>query len=148
MTVEVQNIALVTEAVRAAFDADPWFKDEQVKVSRSEVVNEDPSTCPWVGIYKRREIFRPRTTQTRAQDIELVVWLQASHMGSGKECEDRLGFLVANALRVLFSDHTLRGTIQFNNDADVSYVYDEKKGDVHFQSALISITGKTSTVHT
>ena len=142
------NASDITKAVEQAFLSDPLFKE--FTVERGEFVNENPAICPWLGIYRKDIDYTPETLGggsdywTAIMTLTLVV--QATNYSSGAECEDDLEKLVTDVIDKIFSDTTLRNTIDMVNSLKVSYSYvADDEETLFFQSALIDMTLEVST---
>lgn len=124
------------------------MQDIEAKVERAEPVNEDPSRCPWVGVYPTRGLFPIRTLGLgagyRAQEPELIFICQASHQSDGAACQDSLGILVQAVTSAILSDPTLKGTVRTLNDFEVTFDRYDKVDDVIMQSATVRVVGATT----
>lgn len=142
MTIKVTpvNVATVTAAlVEMIKDALP-----NIAVERSAPVNETPSSCPWVCVYRGSVEFKPGPlgfgNGYRLQEIKLVVLVQQSHPSSGDDCEDLLEALVADVAGVLLTDLTLRGTVRVLEEVSTVYTDFKKSGGVYMQTAAVYLT--------
>lgn len=136
---------------RAATDmVKDWqtIQDIGAKIERAEPVNEDPSKCPWVGIYPTRGSFPPRALGFgpgyRYQEPEFVAICQASNPLDGASCQDSLGELVKAVADAILSDPTLKGNVLTLSDFEVNFDTYDKVDDVIMQSATIRVVGQTT----
>lgn len=142
MTIKITpvNVAKVTTAVVA------MLKDAltNVAVERSAAVNETPSNCPWVCVYRGSVDYEPGPlgfgNGYRLQKIKLVVLAQHTHASSGDDCEDLLEALVADVVGVLLTDLTLRGTVRVLEEVSTVYTDFKKSGAVYMQTAAVYLT--------
>ena len=120
---------------------------QQVSVSRGEPINDDPADCPWVGVYRRRHRYDPRTLGRgaghRQVTADVVLVVQETHMVSGADCEDALDALVADVVGVILTDPSLAGSVDMTNEVVVSYDYDALEDvdeESHFfQTAFVEL---------
>lgn len=141
------SVSTITRAVAARLLADARLKD--VTVQRSEEMNETPSLCPWVGVYRAECAFPSRTLGSgiagwRGQRVNVILLAQESDPGSGEACEDRLNELVDKVLSALLSDMTLGGAAQTLDEVTVRYPdYRRVSDGPYMQTAMIFFTAIT-----
>ena len=142
------TVSDVTKAVETAFNNDPLFTT--FTIERSEFVNENPSLCPWLGIYRGDITYDPETLGLGddAWEGRMVLRLvaQATNFNSGAEAEDQLEDYVNKIITKMLGDTTLAGTIDMITGIKVSYSYiAEEEETIYFQAAIIELTLEVST---
>ena len=116
-----------------------------VVIERCEYVNQDENRVPWIGIYRTRVKYAPKTlgrhTETWQGQIHLTLLLQQSSMDSGAEAESRLEQLIYDTLTVLWADPTFGGNVEMTVDMDVSYVEENVSNEdsLYFQTAMLQL---------
>jgi len=121
---------------------------EGVSVTVAEVVNEDPSSCPWIGLYPTNVSYPSRSlgagTGQRYQRTAFVIIVQYSGGDSGKECRRGLETLVQGVISTLLNDQSLKG--QCDTLEDMTTIYDnyQQVEDTFMQEAIITITAVTT----
>ena len=147
MTITPINVAVVTQAVVDQLKNDTRLAN--VEVSRSQEIGSDPSSCPWVGVYRLRVKYPIRTLGSggmRGQRVMMAIVLQQANPSSGADCEDDLEDLIGKVMSVLLSDVTLNNTVQFLDEFDVSYEdYTKTKTGVYMQTAAIQFVALMTT---
>lgn len=137
----------MTTAIQTMLRADTRLNGTDI--TRSELLNIDPSKCPWVGIYRNNSQFEVRAlgygAGARRQLTELVVFCQESDNDSGEEAEDLHETLVATVLDVLFSDTTLSGVVSTITLASIQYQLITDNDDQLMHTAEIHIVAETTT---
>lgn len=149
MIITTVDIASVARAVTEILKDSQTLQDIGVKhTKRAAPVNQDPSKCPWLGVYPTRTPFLPRAlgmgSGYRAQDNEFIVICQVAHANDPEACQDRLGLLVQGVTSALLTDPTLKGTVQTLGDFEVTFDSYEKVDDTILQSATIRGVGLTT----
>lgn len=148
MTITTVDVASVARAVTTMLKDSQSVQDTGAKVYRAHPVNEDPSRCPWVGVYPVRTPFPSRAIGIgagyRAQDNEIIVICQATHPNDAEACQDRLGLLVQAVTSAMLSDPSLKGTVQTLGEFEVVFDSYEKVDDVIMQSATVRAVGLTT----
>ena len=109
-----KDVSSITKALEELLVNDQDL--EHVTVCRAEPMNEDPSNCPWVGIYRRDIEFNPRTlgmgSGHRDYRGNIVLIVQTSSLSSGASCEDELDSLVEDIVDSILTDPTIRSSIE------------------------------------
>ena len=145
MTITVLKASDVTAAIGRMMEGDPRMYG--VSITRAQEVNERPSGCPWVGIYRTSQQFTPRTlgagTGAMNHELTMVVVLQAAGGQSGEDCEALLEELVANAASVILGDTSLGGTVLIVKSMEVQYQDYSRVDNVYMQTAALYITAET-----
>lgn len=148
MNISSVDFASVASAVEQMVKDSQAIQDIGAKVERAEPVNEDPSRCPWVGIYPTRGTFPIRTlglgSGFRSQEPEVIAICQASDPLRGADCQDALGALLKAVSDAILSDPSLKGTVYTLSDFEVNFDRYEKVEDVIMQSATIRVVGQTT----
>lgn len=138
----------ITKAVQKMLKADPRLENITT-IERSPLLNEDPSKCPWIGIYRDESTFEVRTLGlgpgARRQQTRIVLVLQVSNANDGEQTEDELEEYVSYALDVLFSDATLLGNVSTITLSSAKYRLVQVQEDDFFQQAELYITAETVT---
>lgn len=118
-----------------------------VTVTRSAPLNEMPSACPWIGVYRSQQELAPKTLGAyaggMAHTATLIVVVQAAGGSSGDECEDLLEDLVSDTLGALLDDQSLRGTVQMITGMAVHYADYSRVEGTYMQTAAIYVTVET-----
>lgn len=142
------KVNTITQAVEEMFNTDPEFN--RFTIERSDWVNENPSVCPWIGIYRGDMQYNPETLGdgpdywTGLMNLRLVV--QSANYESGAAAEDELEDNVEIVISKILSDTTLRGVIDMVNEINVNYTYlAENDQTMFYQAALIEMKLEVST---
>jgi hypothetical protein len=145
VTVNTLRVSDTTTAIVARLRGDARL--DGVAVSRASEVNERPSGCPWVGVYRVEQRFTPRTVGAGSgfmtHNIDFVIILQAAGGNSGEDCEDMLEQLVSNVVSTLLEDTSLGGTVLMVNNLTVRYQDYSRVDDVYMQTAALYLTAET-----
>jgi hypothetical protein len=148
MSILTADIAAMAKAVVEILKDSQAMQDIGATVERGEPINEDPSRCPWVGVYLTRTPFPSRALGMgggyRAQDSEFIVICQATNPSDGAACQDSLGLLVQAVTSALLSDPSLKGTVQMLGEFDAAFDVYQKVDDAIFQSATVRGVGLTT----
>ncbi|CAB4169974.1 hypothetical protein UFOVP1082_46 [uncultured Caudovirales phage] len=143
------NVSDVSKALVAMLSDDQNLADINATICRSEVLNETPAMCPWLGIYRVMVNFQPRTLGvggvggSMRQLIDMAIVAQQSDGTSGEQCEDRLEELMAALCSALLSDTTVRGTVQIMSEMSISYDDYKVSGEQFMQTAILRATYET-----
>jgi hypothetical protein len=148
MNITTSDVSEQVFAVRDLLKDSQAMQDIEANVQVAEPINEDPSRCPWVGIYPLRMPFPPRTLGMgggfRAQNTELVLVCQATHPNDGEGCLQSLGTLVQAVTSAILTDPSLKGTVQMLGDFEVEFLGTLKQNDSIMQTATIRAVGQTT----
>ncbi len=114
-------------------------------IERGEYVNVDPDRTLWIGVYRSKANYTPRTLGRSISSFQNVssieILVQESSMLSGADCEDRLEDAVRRVLDGVLSDMTIGGTVDMVNDFEIEYLYNETVIEsVYFQAAVITVS--------
>ena len=138
------NLSIITKALAKQLDEDPdvaAFMGGRAVV-RDEPVNESPNVPPWIGVYKGKVTFEPRTlgyNSDEAMPSPRVV-VQAASMKSGEDCGDKLESYVNTVIAAIRSDKTIGGTVDVVTSLAVEYGYVETdRTTMHLQTAILTI---------
>ena len=138
----------ITSAIQRMLTADARLAAE-VDVARSPLLNEDPSACPWVGIYRSNSQFDVRTlgfgAGARYQRTELILICMVADSNDPEAAEDAHERLVATVLDVLFADPTLGGVVRTLNLASIQYQLISTTDDQLMHAAEIHVVVETVT---
>lgn len=146
MIIVPTDVSSITRAVQQMLADDATIGIAGVRVERSAEPNETPTEHGWLGVYRDRIDYPPRTLGMgagyRNQRIRLFILAQESDPSSGEECEDRLEKLLQNTIGVLLSDPSLRGTVQTLDEFSVLHEdYSKTSDGIYIQMAKIEFTG-------
>jgi hypothetical protein len=148
MNIVTNDISEMALAVRDLLKDSQAVQDVEANVQVAEPLNEDPSRCPWVGVYPLRTPFPLRTlgmgSGFRGQENEFVLVCQATHPNDGEACLQALGALVKAVTGVILSDTSLKGTVQTIGDFEVEFLGTLKINDSIMQTASIRAVGLTT----
>lgn len=106
-----------------------------------EYVNEDVNEAPWLGVYRGKVSYEPRTLGYKSFEATLVIKViaQASSIDNAPDCEQALEDLVQKTINAITSDTSIAGTVDMLNSFEVDYGFIETERDsMYFQSAIIS----------
>jgi hypothetical protein len=147
MTLYIVNTATITQGVVDQLKNDTRLAG--VEISRSQEIGSDPSSCPWIGVYRLGVKFPIRTLGSagiRGQRVTIVIVLQQANPSSGADCEDDLEDLISKVMSVLLSwDLSSNSVLQFLDEFSVSYEdYTKTKTGVYMQTAAIQFTAITT----
>lgn len=145
MSAKVTRASDVTQALANQLQAEQRLGS--ATITRSAPLNEMPSACPWIGVYRSQQEFAPRTLGAYAggmsHKLALVVVLQAAGGSSGDECEDLLEALVSDAIGAILDDQSLRGTVQTVIGMTVNYADYARVEGTYMQTAALYVTVET-----
>jgi hypothetical protein len=148
MNIITQDIAEVVIAVDALLKDSQDVHDIGANVELAEQINEDPTRCPWVGVYPVRCQFPSRALGMgggyRAQNPEFFVVCQQQNALDGRSCLASLGQLVKAVTSAILSDPSLKGTVQMLGDFDVEFSGYQQVNDAIMQTATIRVVGLTT----
>lgn len=149
MKINPVNVAAIAESVVNMLKR--WPDLDQADVTRGEWINEDPTRCPWVGIYPIGIQYPIRALGLgagfRRQQISLVAVTQQQTDSSddGSVCMDLLEELNQRVISCLLSDPSLGGMVSTIDNFSVQYASAKTQADApNFQSAIINFTGEIS----
>lgn len=147
MTVIPVNVGDVMDALAAQIEAHPAVQEEDVtKVERCEPVPETEDRCPWIGLFRVKVSFTPRTLGAgagfRRQLIRIAVGIAQSDPTSGAECEERLEKLVTAVVGAILSDPSIGGTVStLAEDFELVYpAYQKLEDQPYVQLAYLEFT--------
>lgn len=114
------------------------------QVTIAEPTNEDPTRCPWVGIYPLTDAFVPRALgvgqNIRLQTASILVLAQTAHVRSGEDCARELGALAKQVVSAILSDESVGGTLLELVEVSARYNYERERSSAQFmQTALITL---------
>ena len=146
MTFKPVNVSAITQAIEQMMLDETSL--QSATVQRSSEINELPTLCPWIGIYREGVEYPLRTlgmgSGFRGQRIDLVVMVQHSDATSGAECEERLEQLIVDVIATLLADPTLRSTVDALDEFRVQYIDYLQTDSGYVQTAGIYFTALTS----
>lgn len=124
------------------------FKESTIQ--RGDYANMDPDNTPWLGIYRTKVDYNPRSLGRHSTswegEITLKLLVQATHMQSGSACEDRLESYIVAVLDAVWKDSTWNNTVDMVTGLTVEYSYKEDdESSIYFQWAMITIVAEAST---
>jgi len=145
------NTSKIAEALKIQLNNDIAVKEflKNGNVTRGEIINNDPNQTPWVGIYRGKVKYAPRTLGSMnnweaSPSIRIIV--QATDLRSAEECETALEGYVKILLDAVAKDTTIGGTVDIVTDFDVEPGYMEtERSTVHFQGAIITLNLEVAT---
>jgi len=119
-------------------------------VERADYVNMDPHRAPWIGVYRTRVKYDPRTLGRNAASwngtVVIRLMVQQTSMISGEDCENQLEANIASVLAAVWSDETWESTVDMVTGMEIEYSYKEHELEsIYFQWALITLTAEVST---
>jgi hypothetical protein len=143
--IHIVNVSEVTAALERMLVEDQTLGQAGTRIERSGDPDNSDDTKGFIGIYRERVSFPPRTLGAgsgyRRQNISLVVLLKESNHTDASECEVALELLVTNVMRVVLSDESIRGTVDMlDENIDIRYDSYDKIDGLYTQNALLSIT--------
>lgn len=128
----------------------PDVMDRGVRVEHSERLPEDPSLCPWVGIYEERNDYEsgPRvlgfgTGYRRGQHTFAVVMMVAN-ASSGRECKREMSLLKRGVVEALLSDPNVGGLVDALAQVSVEYEFLPTQSGF-IQQAVMRLTATANT---
>jgi len=148
------DVGTITASLEASFKASSTLAAHGFNsqtIQRGDFVNKDPHRAPWLGIYRTRVAYDPRSLGRGNNcawetTVTLRLLVQATHLQSGSACEDRLEDYIKDVLDVVWADPTWTNTVDMVEAFDVEYSYKEDDtASIYFQWAMITITAKVST---
>lgn len=147
MTVIPVNVGDVMDALAAQIERHAAVQDEGIEtVERCEPAPDTEDRCPWVGLFRVRVSFPPRTLGAgagfRRQLIRIAVGIAQSDPNSGAECEERLERLVAAVIGAILTDPSIGGTVStLAEDFELVYpAYQKLEDQPYVQLAYLEFT--------
>lgn len=115
-------------------------------VERGEYINKLEARTPWVGVYRAKLVFDPRTLGRGAQNwrcqVHIDIVVQA-HDNGGEKAEDKLGDALDRVLTALLSDLTFGGQVEMLLQYSIEFDYQRTKSStLDFQQAVITLIGE------
>lgn len=141
-------VNLITQAIQTMLSNDSRIAGNAT-IKRSPLLNDNPSDCPWVGIYRANSQFEARAlgygAGARYQNTQLSIICQESDSEDPEAAEDSHETLVSVVLDILFSDPTLGGVVSTITLAGVNYQLIQNTDEQLLHSAELQITAQTTT---
>lgn len=142
------DLATITRAVSAQLTANSTLMNllKSRAVDRSEVVNDDPSHTPWLGVYRGKSNAVPRTLGKGAEHWQIEprvrILVQATSSNSGEKAEDLLESIVKVVIDTMLEDPTIGNTVDMIVGIDWDYIYldVDTRVKAHMQTAIINLT--------
>lgn len=140
------NFSDITKAVENQLTKAPTTN--QYRIQRGSRLNNDPSYTPWVGIYRGRIEYEPRTLGRGARNwkdiIEIRLVVQATDIETGDKAEEELEKAIKDVLDAMETDRTIGGTVNVINGYTIdNYSFAETESEtLSFQQAEITITAE------
>ena len=144
------NMTNITEAMRAQLQADATIAGFLVvDVERGTVINEDPNRTPWLGVYRGKQEYVPRTLGSMnnwevTPTIRLV--LREASAEHATAVEDQMESHVQAVINAVLTDETIGGTVDMVTGFTVEYGYSEDdRSMMYFQTAIIEVSVEVAT---
>ncbi|MCK5609652.1 hypothetical protein KAR91_47705 [Candidatus Pacearchaeota archaeon] len=145
------NFSDITKAVKEILESNIEVKEFMggKDVIISEMINYDPNQVPWIGVYRGKARYEPRTLGSVGNwegfpSLKIIV--QHSDLISGEKCEEVLEGYVKKIIDAILEDTTLSGTVDIVLSYDVEQGYIEtERSSVHFQGASITLNMEVAT---
>ena len=122
------------------------------RIYRSEYVNYSPDLASngWVGIYKEDSTSGSASLGKHSRSwkdtINFNLLIQASHLGSGAECEDKLDKYIKLVKDAIWADPKISDTVDMITGFRIDYSYEMTESDsIFFQWAELKFTCEVST---
>lgn len=118
-------------------------------IELGEFINYDPNRTPWVGVYRGKVNYVPRTLGMQenweaSPSVKVIV--QATNLRSAAECEEALEGYVKAIIDAMLKDITLNGSVDIITDFDVEQGYIETdRSSTYFQGATITFNMEVAT---
>lgn len=148
INITVPKVSDVTQAIKDQIRT--YVGLQSVTVERSADRNNDPSGCPWIGIYRLSVDYEQKVLGfgggIRYQRIQVLLLIEAANQESGEACEEDLEDLVSKVCAALLSDTTLRGTVGTIDGFRVDLEAYKRSSSVYMQTAALQFVavGNTS----
>jgi len=145
------NLSTILKALQAQLssnvDVTEIFKKD--KITRGQYINNDPSRCPWLGIYRGTTDFEPRTlgsVNNWEAFPKAKIIVQAISYKSGEQAEELLEGYVEAVMDAVLTDTSIGNTVDMVTGMQVEYGYNEEvRETVYFQSAIITFNLEVAT---
>ena len=139
------NFHTITKAIRTQLANDAAvsaFMNREITIG--EYINVDPDIVPWMGIYRGKVTYTPRTLGVNASSWEATpqvrIIVQATSFKSGEDCELLLEDYVEKTIDAIWADPTIGNTVDMLVGYEVEYGYNETDREtIYFQSAIITL---------
>lgn len=138
------NFATITRALAVQLESTQSVRDIlKSDIVRGGYINVNPSLCPWLGVYRRKIDYSPRTlgpVESWDATPQINVIIQAVSYKSGDDCEDLLESYIEKIVDAIWADPTIGNTVDMITGFSVEYGYNETDLDsLYFQSAIITL---------
>lgn len=144
------NLSTVTKALQEQLNNNVGVKNFiKNEVVRGEMVNVDPNQVPWVGVYRGKVNYFPRTLGSMNNweaEPSVRVIVQNTDLRSAAACEEELEEYVQAILNAVITDTTIGGTVDIIKDFNVEVGYLETdRNSIYFQGAVITFNLEVAT---
>lgn len=147
------NTSVITKKLLDILRSHPSLQDIK-SILRSDFVNDNPDLAPWIGIYRTRMSYEPRTLgkgfSSNWQGIlEIQILVQEVSYGTGEETEVLLEDLVQKIMHILFLNDTIGGTVdmivRFGWEYQFQPNMEEESSKAFFQMGILTLTSEVAT---
>lgn len=147
------NTSVITKKLFDILRLDASLQDIK-SILRSDFVNDNPDLAPWIGIYRTRMSYEPRTLgkgfSSNWQGIlEIQILIQEVSYDSGEQAEILLEDLVQKVMHTLFNNDTIGGTVdmivRFNWEYQFQPSMEEETSKAFFQMGILTLTSEVAT---
>lgn len=123
-------------------------------ILRSDFVNDNSDLAPWIGIYRTKMTYEPRTlgkgfTSTWQGILEIQILIQEVSYDNGEQAEILLENLIQKVMRILFDNDTIGGTVDQIMKFDWEYQFqpsmEEEDSKAFFQMGILTVMSEVST---
>lgn len=123
------NNSKVTAAIHEMLKKDPTLSELKFHITRAEMINQDYTRVPWIGIYKGDTQYEARTLGAGSGIRNFLatskpqIIVQAYSHVSGIRTEELLEEYIEEVFRVIDADRTIQGTVSMINGYTIENEY-------------------------
>lgn len=143
------NLSTITKALHTQLSNSIPVANLFSSIALGEVINSDPSRAPWMGIYRGKTTYEPRTLGSMNNweaFPSLIIIIQAVDLRSAEECEKTLEGYVKTVMDAIIKDTTIEGTVDIITGFEIEPGYIEtERSTMHFQATNIILNLEVAT---
>jgi len=138
------NFAEISEELHNIIKNDAQVDDYFSYITRGEMVNQDPGSTPWLGVYRKSIDYDPHTIGSNRPwkaEVQLTVLVQAASLRNGEDAEIRLEEGVQRVISAINNNKNLNDKVLMLTAINVEYAYNpEMSEDMAYQMGEITLT--------
>lgn len=143
------DLSKITKALHSQLSNNIAVRNIFSGIVLGEVINSDPSRTPWIGIYRGKTTYEPRTLGSmnnwEAFPTAIII-MQATDLRSAEKCEEVLEGYVKIVMDAVIEDTTIGGTVDIITGFEIEPGYIEtERSMMHFQATNIILNLEVAT---